>query len=381
MNRILLVLAAGLILSLPSIAQKSKITSAYNYLNYGELDKAKQAIDDATVNEKTSDFWKTWYYRSEVYRQLAISEDEKFASLKPGAAQEAVKAFEKFATYDQNIQDKKQAASQLRSLIPAAFNSGAAAYQNADYATSKESFLLAAKIQEINGVIDTTSVFNAALSAENLKETEEAERLYRKCLEYNYRPEPIYNAMAAMFKVNGDTVKSLEILKEGRSKYPDNGNMLLSELEIFMARGENDKALENLSLAIQKDPSNYILYYARGKLQYDAGNVEEAEKDYLKALEIKKDHYDSNFNLGALYFNKGAEIITEANNIVKFDEYEKEKKKGEAVLVKALPYLEMCLEINPNDTDAMKSLMELYARTNQSDKYQKMKERLTGGAK
>ncbi len=379
MNRILLVLVAGLILSLPLNAQKSKITSAYNYLKYGELDKAKEAIDNATEHPKTSDYWKTWFYRTEVYKQLAISEDEKFASLKDGAAETAVEAYRKFATYDQNIQDKEKTARALRAMIPAAFNRAAKAYQSGDYATAKKNFELSSQIAEVNGLVDTTSIFNAALSAENMKDYAEAEKLYRKCLKYDYRTEDIYTGLATMYKASGDTAKSLEILSEGRSKFPDNGKMLLAELEIFMAKGENEKALENLGLAIEKDPGNHILYYARGKLNYDLGNVDAAEKDYLKAIEIKPDHYDSNFNLGALYYNKGAEMIKNAGDIVKFDDYEKAKAEGDAVLVKALPYLEKCLEVNPNDTDAMKSLMELYVRTNQTEKYQEMKKRLTGG--
>jgi len=379
MNYKLLVLAAGLLLSISLQAQKSKITSAYNYLNYGELDKAKEAIDAATVNPKTSDFWKTWFYRSEVYKKIALSKDEKFAALKPGAAEEALKAYEKFATYDQNIQDKAQALNALRAMIPGAFNTGATAYQNGDFETAKQNFELSAKIAEVNGIIDTTSFLNAALCAENLKQYDEAERLYRKCLEYNYRPESIYAGLANMYKASSDTTKAMEILSEGRAKYPDNGNMLLAELEIFMARGETEKALKNLDVAIQKDPNNFVLHYARGKLNYDSGNEDAAEKDYLNALAIKPDHYDSNFNLGALYYNKGAEMIKKAGDIVKFDDYEKAKKEGDAVLVKALPFLEKCLEVNPNDVDAMKSLMELYARTNQAEKYQEMKNRITGG--
>lgn len=379
MNRILLVLTTGLSLSLSANAQKSKITSAYNYLNYGELDKAKEAIDAASEHEKTKEFWKTWFYRTEVYKKIALCEDEKYASLKPGAAEEAVKAYQKFATFDQNIQDKGQSARSLRTLIPGAFNKGAKAYQESDFKTAKSNFELAFNISNINGMVDTTSLFNEALCAENMGSVEEANRLYRKCLSYNYRSQSIYTGLAALYKNNKDTAKALEILSEGRAKYPNNGNMLLAELEIYMAQGDNEKALANLGQAIEKDPTNHILFYARGKMYYDAGNTDKAEADYLKALEAKPDHYDSNFNLGALYFNKGAEMITKAGDIVKFEDYEKAKKEGDAVLVKALPFLEQCLKINPNDTDAMKSLMELYARTNQTDKYQQMKDRITGG--
>ena len=36
------------------IAQNKNVVSAYNYLKYGELDKAKEAIDAASLHEQTS---------------------------------------------------------------------------------------------------------------------------------------------------------------------------------------------------------------------------------------------------------------------------------------------------------------------------------------
>ena len=42
-------------------AQGAKVLNAYNYLNDGELLKAKEQIEPATEHEKTMSDGKTWY--------------------------------------------------------------------------------------------------------------------------------------------------------------------------------------------------------------------------------------------------------------------------------------------------------------------------------
>jgi hypothetical protein len=64
-------------------AQNSKINSAITYKKpeYNQLDKAKEAIDQAIVHEKTLNNPKAWKVRGEVYQAIAQTQDEKFKAL------------------------------------------------------------------------------------------------------------------------------------------------------------------------------------------------------------------------------------------------------------------------------------------------------------
>ena len=53
-------------------AQSVKVQSTVNYLKNRLLDKAKEAIDDASVHEKTLNDPKTWYYKGTVYLELHL---------------------------------------------------------------------------------------------------------------------------------------------------------------------------------------------------------------------------------------------------------------------------------------------------------------------
>ncbi len=48
-------LLAVVSISFGAMAQKGKVTSALSFIDQGTLDKAKEAIDQAMVNEKTNE--------------------------------------------------------------------------------------------------------------------------------------------------------------------------------------------------------------------------------------------------------------------------------------------------------------------------------------
>src|SRR5690242_20211313 len=108
--RKLLVLITVILYTVSAVqAQKAKVQTAYNYWKYDELDKAKEAIDDAAANESTSGMAKTWYYRGLIYQK--IHKHEKYGSLDPEALMKAYQYYEKALEIDpkyENLEEIKQ---------------------------------------------------------------------------------------------------------------------------------------------------------------------------------------------------------------------------------------------------------------------------------
>ena len=104
------------------------------------------------------------------------------------------------------------------------------------------------------------------------------------------------------------------------------------------------------------------------------GTVKEA--DYKKAIELKDDYFDANYNLGAMIYNQGADMNNAANDIKDNKKYNDAKAKADERLKQALPYLEKANEINPKDKNTLISLKQVYARIGDQVKYQKAKEEL-----
>ena len=67
---ILWLILIGIAMSTHVFAQKKNVQTANIYLRYNELDKAKEYIDLAYEDETTSNNFKMWYYRGQIYMEI-----------------------------------------------------------------------------------------------------------------------------------------------------------------------------------------------------------------------------------------------------------------------------------------------------------------------
>ena len=135
-------------------------------------------------------------------------------------------------------------------------------------------------------------------------------------------------------------------------------------------------------VAKEKEPKNVSVLYAIG-VTYDLLkndtklSAEERSKyfdaaiqAYKETIDVDPNYFDALFNLGAIYFNKGGEVINEANKlpINETAKYDKMLADGNNYLNLALPYLEKCETIQPKDKNTLVSLKEIYARLSMKQK-------------
>ena len=365
-----------------AFAQPNKTLSAYNYMKRGDFLKAKEAIDAATVHEKTINDPKTYFYRGQIYAALASTEGDKYAQFKDGSAiAEASNAFKKAKDLEGK---KKFDLNKLNSMYMGMAN---AAFQQAVNDFNAEKFENATKMFEQSIVIrkdfgqtDTLAMYNAGLSSEKGKNTDKAIEYYQKCMELNYKGGRVYYDVAKLQQETGDVDGAIKTLNDGLKKYPEDQTLLTSSINIYLKEDRVDEALANLNAAIENDPNNSSFYFARGTLFDKKGENENAEKDYKTAIDLNPDSYDANYNLGAMYVNKSGAVQEEMNKL-SFSEqkkYEELKEKRDGLFAKAIPFLEKALSVKPEDKLVQNTLMELYGKTGQNEKYQEMKSKLTG---
>jgi len=106
-------------------------------------------------------------------------------------------------------------------------------------------------------------------------------------------------------------------------------------------------------------------------------NLAEAEKAYLKAIELKPDYFEANYNLGALYVNQAAEIQNEANKLKLNDPtYDSKKAEADKILQKSIPYLETATQLDPKDKSTLLALKEIYTRLSMYEKLKNVNSKL-----
>lgn len=390
-------LTATLLVSVAVFGQKSKRTSANNYLGYQELDNAMEAIEPTITHEKTMNEAKTWFFRGQIYQAIYETQDEKYKSLHPNPLQVAVESFFKAIELDEKgyykggLQDANSAYRYLNVEASQFINEGITRYNEKDYAGALEAFENTIRITALPELerTDSLAIYYAGASAEQVGELEKAEKYYRQAMAIGYKGESALVRMQNMYAAAGNEEKAFEILKEGRKLYPNNQALITNEVNVYLGKDQHAEAMEALKLAIKGEPDNASLRFALGFVNdrlaskeiekdpkggeaYD-GYIAAAEESYAKAVELDGSNFDAVYNLGALYFNKAVKMQEAANLIDDMKKYEAAKAEADKVFDKALPILEKAYAINGDDKGVLISLKQLYYRKMADDPIYKEK--------
>jgi len=376
-----LLLIAAVSISFGVMAQKGKVTGALSFIEQGSLDKAKEALDQALANESTSTWFNTYFAKGKLCQAVFLSDNPKFKAYYADPLTEAYAAYEKAMELDPKGGIKKKIITGMiyNSLAVNLYNQGSAKFEAKDYAGALTSFETQIKITESDkyaGAVDTGMYYNAGLAAVNSAKYSDAIKYFEKCAEMKYMGVTPYFNMSEAYLSQGDTAKAESVLTGLPSKFPNDKNVTLQLIDLYIKSGKNDEALKYIKVAKEADPNNYSLYYAGGIIYLNQNKNDEAIVELQKSIDLKADVYDTQYGCGAAYINKAADMFKKANEIMDVKLYTEAVDQANAVYAKALPYFEKAIELKPNDIYTMNNLKELYYRLKQSDKYNAIKAKL-----
>src|SRR5450759_173050 len=376
-----LLLIAAVSISFGVMAQKGKVTSALSYIDQGILDKAKDAIDQALINESTSAWFNTYFAKGKLCQASFESDNPKFNAFYPDPLAEAYASYEKAMELDPKGGIKKKLITGMvyNSLAVNLYKQGSTRFEAKDYAGALKSFETQIKITESDkyaGAVDTGMFYNAGLAAVNSSKYSEAIKYFEKCTEMKYMGITPYFQMSEAYMSLGDTAKAEGVLTGLSSKFPNDKNVTLQLIDLYIKSSKNEEALKYIKVAKESDTNNYSLYFAGGIIYLNQNKYDDAITELTKSIELKGDIYDTQYGCGAAYINKASEMFVKANEIMDVKKYSEAVDQANAIYAKALPYMEKAYELKPDDVYAMRSLQELYYRLKQTDKYTVIKAKL-----
>lgn len=109
----------------------------------------------------------------------------------------------------------------------------------------------------------------------------------------------IYLNILESFPNNQEAKKGLKVLKEGKEIHPSQAN--LDEVMGFYSSGQIKEALISVEALIQKFPNEHLLFNICGACHSEIGTIESAIENFKKALSIKIDYAEAQYNLGVAY--------------------------------------------------------------------------------
>jgi len=376
-----LLLIAAIGISYVAMPQKGKVTSALNYIDQGILDKAKENIDQALLDEKSKDWFNTYFAKGQLCQASFKSENPKYKALYADPLAEAYASYEKAMQLDPKgtVKKKMLTGTVYNSLAVNFYNQGSVRFEAKDYAGALQSFQSQIKITESDvyvGAVDTGMYYNAGLAAVNSGKFNEAVTYFQKCADMKYMGITPYFNMSEAYLALHDTAKAESVLTGLNAKFPNDKNVTLQLIDLYIKSSKNDEALKYIKVAKESDPNNASLFFAAGIIYLNELKYDDAIPELTKSVELKGDVYDTQYGLGAAYINKAADMFKAANEIMDVKKYSDAIDQANTVYAKALPYMEKAHDLKPDDVYAMRSLQELYYRLKMTDKYTVIKAKL-----
>jgi len=368
-------------------AQRNNRTTAFNYLRNGNLDMAKEYIDKAVVHVQTKEDARTWFYKGNIYLSIHMSENPEYKALDSKALDVALESYVKAKSYDTRQEYYADILTNLFVISEQYYNLGVRDYNEGRIKEAMDAFKNSLEVTVMMGSLDTLAMYNVALTAEISGENDTALKYYNDLLKMGFKNPDVYASMGRIHMLKGDTTTALGYIIDGRKNFPDDYNLLISEINVYLLTGEVEKAVENLELAVQKDDTNPTIFFAVG-VAYDqlrSKKPEVADEYFLKseaayrrAIELNPVYFDPVYNLGALHVNAAAVLIDEAIKLPLSEQkqYEALIEQANEHLTVALPHLEKAHELQPGDFSTMISLKEIYTRLKKYDKLAEIDEKI-----
>ena len=365
-------------------AQKSNVQNAYRALEKKKIEEAVEYIELAAANSKTANDVKMHNYRGKIYYEIYSNDDYK--TLDPIAILKCANSWISLYNHPKvkKWYDKDELNANITKAGVGLFNSGINFYNTKDYKLSKEMFN---KIFDLFPLDEKNNLERSNVTRESIwlnlffissaqQKNEISKEYLKKLIEVNYQDPQIYAYMGNIFLEEKDDENALKYIKYGRELFETDVNLIITELNYYLSKNDYVSSEKLLKLAVEEDPNNHQLFFALGSSYDELDDFKKAEEAYLEAIDIKSDFYDALYNLGVMYYNRGGDMLNEANNIKDFKKYDHAKKKAENLMLKGLPYIEKCHELDNLDKNILLVLKELYYRNGNNSKYKEISEKL-----
>ncbi|HUS85986.1 MAG TPA: tetratricopeptide repeat protein [Bacteroidales bacterium] len=378
MKRFILSLLIAVI-SIGAFAQKGKVASGLSFIDAGNLDKAKDAIDAAVVHEKTKDWPKTYYAKGRLAQALYETNDDKYKAMYDDILMVAYDNYKKSIELDDKDSMEKLVILQLPQLSNDFLDWAVKEFDAGEYEKSLKAFeeLIVLQGSDIYvGTVDTAVIFNAGLAAYNSGLYNDANAYFDRSIEMGYEGTTSYILKYQGFVAENDLVNAEKTLTTAFEAFPTDQNLLLQLIQFYLANEMDENAYDYITMAKESDPDNYTLYWAEGVLLLKQEKYDEAIVALERSIEINSEFFETQYNLGVCYYNKASGLFNEANEIMDNVKYNEAVKVATDVFAKAVPPFEKGRELRPDDIDTLTSLKELYYRLKMNDKYNEVMAKL-----
>jgi tetratricopeptide (TPR) repeat protein len=353
--------------------------------------KEPNSIENETLENGTLRETYVYDHMKYVFENGVLQTWERVNPISEDPLSVAIEAYEKTMELDDGgkLDDKvKEGLISVKSLLK---RQGVNDYYSGRYDGALGSFEQVLNINELDlfaGEFDTVMVqYSGIISREIASKTDDKE-LYKKTINYykqlaaaGFGGPNTYLQMKMDYLQIGDTLGSLEILKEAYKMYPDTVAVIANIADTYIQLKQLDEGLEFMNSVIEKNPEIPESHYWKGRVLINMEtleSVDEAIESYKKAGELGPDIYYVWYDLGYIYYLQGADFFDRSNEETEEAMRAALIEAGDKKYQEAIPILERAYEQNAENRDVkyetLDILQRIYYKQEMTDQYERVKE-------
>ena len=326
--------------------------------------------------------------------------DQKKA-IKENLAETAIASYAK--AYEMDPKTESKVAAGVLNLANSLAIQADALNNMGKVAEAAEAFELAFRAQQVVPAIkaDPNNLYNAGMlttmhaatlqGEEALAAFNKGEKIFADALAAGFKDESgniyyyIFHCFYGQKEKNRDEylAKAKEALLTGIKLYPKNTTILDGLMQFYTAEegvGDPAELTGMIEASLNEDPTNYDLWFGRGRVYNAMKQYDECIKSFEKCVELRPDEFEPNFYTAYFIIEKANAEVEKLNSTpnMSYQLYEEENAKINLIFAEAIPWLEKAYAINPTDGATLEYLNMLCFRLRDldgmMDKYNKYHE-------
>ena len=396
-----LAIAMALLTAGTAMAQKEvkpSLPKAEKALFANKLDEAKSIIDVTVASQEfmvdkkggpSKSAAKAWYLKGVIYAAIDTTKNEQFKSLEANPFAVAKEAFDKCNEIDNGktssfVNDPASGFPMLPTqvnayLAQAYFNKAIVAYQEQkDY---KKAFLHTEQtlyfIPEDTSILMNAGVFFAPAA----QEYDKSIMYLKRYLEKGGTNQDAYLILFDNYvNKKKDNAEALKVIEMAKAKFPNNAEFPKYELNIYLNEKKYDVAKKMVEAAIKENPNDKDSYFLLGQLHEELKEKDAALAAFNKALQIDPKYFEAANRIAILYWLDAKDVKDQMGKLgtskadmakmVELDKVYVEKLKV------AIPYMEACEKLSPDDLNVLYTLLGGYQDLDSQPNVARVKKKL-----
>jgi len=315
--------------------------------------------------------------------------DQKKA-IKENLAETAIASYAK--AYEMDPKTESKVAAGVLNLANALAIQADALNNMGKVAEAANAFELAFRAQQVVPAIkaDPNNLYNAGMlttmhaatlqGEEAIAAFNKGEKIFADALEAGFKDESgniyyyIFHCFYGQKEKNREEylAKAKEALLTGIKLYPKNTTILDGLMQFYTAEegvGDPAELTGMIEASLKEDPTNYDLWFGRGRVYNAMKQYDECIKSFEKCVELRPEEFEPNFYTAYFIIEKANAEVEKLNSTpnLSYQLYEEENAKINLIFAEAIPWLEKAYAINPTDGATLEYLNMLCFRLRDMD--------------